>query len=100
MSCIGECILLTNVKNGAEAATPQFGKFINSEHLDIITWTSLVSKPFLKFDHLDVFEADSGIDGTIDDAFGYVHSAANGGVLIRSHTIVFGKLVNLDLVFY
>lgn len=59
----------------------------------------MAREPFFQLDHLDVLESDAGVDGAVDDGFGYVHSAADGGVVVRGHAVVLGEFVDLDLGF-
>lgn len=54
-------------------------------------------EPFFELDHLHVLQTDSGVDGAVDDRFGYVHSAADGGVVVGGHAVVLGEFVDLDL---
>lgn len=51
--------------------------------------------PFLQFDHLDVLEADTGINGTFDDSTGDVHPDSDGGVVAGLHAVVSGEFVDL-----
>lgn len=89
--------IVGNVQDGAEAAAAELGELVNAEHLNIVTGTALGCEPLLELDHLDVLESDTGVDGALDDGLGDVHAAAHGGVLIRSHAVVAGELVDLDL---
>lgn len=89
--------IVGDVQDGAEAAAAQLGELVNAEHLDVVAGAALCGEPLLKLDHLDVLESDTGIDGTLDDGLGDIHTTANGGVLVGSHAVVSGELVDLDL---
>lgn len=89
--------IVGDVQDGAEAAAAQLGELVNAEHLDVVTGAALGGEPLLKLDHLDVLKSDAGIDGALDDGLGDVHAAADGSVLVGSHAVVSGELVDLDL---
>lgn len=87
----------TNVKDRAEATASKLCKLVDSKHLNVRVRTSLASKPLLKLDHLDILKSDSSINAALDDGFGDVHATSNGSVFFWSHTIMSGKLVDLNL---
>jgi hypothetical protein len=90
-------LLIANVQDRAEAAAAQLSELIDAQHLHIRLGTTLCVEPFLEFDHLDVLEADTRVNVPLDDGLGHIHTAAHGGVVGGSETIVGGELVNLDL---
>lgn len=94
---LGDELIVTDVQNGAEAAAAQLGKLVDAQHLDVALGAALGRQPLLKLDYLHVLQADAGVDLALDDGLGHVHPAANRGVVRRSHTVVGGKLVDLDL---
>lgn len=94
----GKEVVVGNVKDGAEAAASELGELIDTEHLDVVLGTSVGGEPLLKLDHLDVLKTDTGIDLSVDDGLGDVHSAADGGVVGRGHSVVLGELIDLDLL--
>lgn len=87
--------IITNIQNRAEAAASELSEFVDPKHLDVVFGTTLRGEPFGEFDHLDVLEADSGVDFAFDDGFGDVHAAADGGVVVWGHAVVGGELVDL-----
>jgi hypothetical protein len=88
---------IANVQDTAETAATQFGEFVDTEHLDIAAGFALRGEVLGQFDHLDVFETDARVDGAVDDGFGDVHTAADGGVVGGCHTVMGGEFVDLDL---
>lgn len=93
----GDKGIVGDVQDGAEAAASKLGELVNAEHLDVVAGAALGCEPLLELNHLDVLESDTGVDGALDDGLGDVHAAADGGVLIGSHAVVSGELVDLDL---
>lgn len=90
-------LLVANVQDGAETAAAQLGEFVDAEHLNVGFGAVLRREPFFQLHHLDVLEADAGVDFLVDDGFGDVHAAADGDVVIGCHAVVGGELVDLDL---
>lgn len=90
-------LFIADVEDGAEAAAPQLGELIDTEHLNVGLFAALAGKPLLQFDHLDIFQADSGVNLFVDDGLGDIHAAADGGVVLGGETVVRGELVDLDL---
>lgn len=90
-------LFVSNVEDGAEAAAAELGQLVDAEHLDVRLVAALAGKPLLQLDHLDVLQANSGVNVAVDDGLGDVHAAANGGVVGGSEAVVRGELVDLDL---
>lgn len=86
-----------DVEDRAEAAAAEFGELVNTEHLNVIAGTVLRGEPLGQLDHLHVLETDTGVDVAADDGLGDVHAAANGSVVVGSHAVVLGELIDLDL---
>lgn len=93
----GEEGVVGDVQDAAEAAAAQLRELVDAQHLDVVAGAGLGSEPLLQLDHLDVLEADAGVDGAGDDALGHVHADAHGGVVGGGHAVVGGQLVELDL---
>jgi len=93
----GQERVVGNVQDRAEAAAAQLGQLVDTEHLNVVAGTALLSQPLGQLDHLHVLEADTGVDVTADDGLGHIHAAAHSGVIIGSHAVVLGELINLDL---
>lgn len=91
-------LLIADVQDAAEAAAAQLGELVDAEHLNVGLGTVLVREPLFQLDHLHVLEADAGVDLLVDDGFGDIHAAADGGVVIGSHAVVGGELVDLNLI--
>jgi hypothetical protein len=91
-------VLIADVEHAAEAAAAQLGELVDAEHLDIGLGAVLVGEPLFELDHLHILEPDAGVDVFVDDGFGDVHAAADGGVVRGRHAVVRGELVDLDLV--
>ena len=87
----------TDVKDAAKTATAQLCQLIDPQHLHIVLAPPLASEPLLQLHHLDILEPNTRIDITVDNSFADIHPAADGGVVLRSHAVVTGKLVDLDL---
>ncbi|KAI6764615.1 hypothetical protein HG531_012502 [Fusarium graminearum] len=94
---LGQEGLVSDVEDGAEAAATKLGKFIDAQHLDIILGTTLSSEPLLELNHLDILQADTGVNLAFDDGLGDIHTAAHSGVVLGGHAVVRGEFVNLDL---
>lgn len=94
---LGDELVVADVQDGAEAAAAKLGKLVDAQHLDVALGAALGCQPLLKLDHLHVLQANAGVDLALDDGLGYIHPAADCGVVRRSHPIVGGKLVDLDL---
>lgn len=90
-------LFVSNVEDGAEAAAAELGQLVDAEHLDVRLVAALAGKPLLQLDHLDVLQANSGVNVAVDDGLGDVHAAANSGVVGGSEAVVRGELVDLDL---
>ena len=91
-------VFVADVQDGAEAAAAQLGELVDAEHLHVGFGAVLRREPLFQLDHLDVFEADAGVDFLVDDGFGDVHAAADGGVVVWCHAVVGGELVDLNLM--
>lgn len=94
---LGDEGFVADVQHGAEAAAAQLGELVDAQHLDVGFGARLRGEPLFELDHLHVFEADAGVDLLVDDGFGDVHAAADGGVVRGRHAVVRGELVDLDL---
>lgn len=90
-------VVVANVQDGAEAAATKLSELVNAKHLDIVTRAALRSEPLGQLDHLDILQTNTSVNGTIDDGLGDVHAATDSSVVIGSHAIVSGKLVDLNL---
>lgn len=93
----GQKGLVANVQDGTEAAASQLGELVNAEHLDIGLGPALRFEPMFKLNHLDVLEADAGVDGAFDNGFGDVHATADSRVVGWGHAVMGGQFVDLDL---
>lgn len=89
--------IVGNVEDGAEAAAAKLGELVDAEHLNVVTGTVLGCQPLGQFNHLHILQANAGINVTADDGLGNVHAATDGSVVVRSHAIVLGELVDLNL---
>jgi hypothetical protein len=79
--------VVSDVQNRAEAAASELGELVDTKHLDFVTGTALRNEPLLEFDHLDVLEADAGVDLASDDGAGDVHANADGLVLTLMYEV-------------
>ncbi|KAH3677824.1 hypothetical protein OGATHE_000478 [Ogataea polymorpha] len=70
---------------------------VNSEHANVIDIAALGPEILLQLDLLDTLNADAGVDVALDDLLGDVHAATNSSVVVWSHTVVAGQLVDLNL---
>lgn len=93
-----ECVV-GNVQDRAEAAAAELRELVDAEHLDVSAGAVLRCEPLGQLDHLDVLEANTGVDGAVDDGLGDVHAAADGSVVVRGHAVVFGEFVDLNLYY-
>jgi hypothetical protein len=89
--------IVADVQDAAEAAAPQLGEFVDTQHLDLLARAVLADEPFLEFDHLHVLKADAGVDFARDDGASHVHSDADGLIVGGRHAVVRGQFVELDL---
>ena len=89
--------IVGNVEDRAEAAAAKLGELVDTQHLNVVTGTVLGCQPLGQFDHLHILQTDAGINITTDDGLGNVHAATDGGVVVRSHAVVLGELVDLNL---
>ncbi len=93
----GQEVVVGNVEDGAEAAAAELGELVDAQHLHVRLGTALAGEPLLELDHLDVLEADAGVNLAVLDGLGDVHAAADGRVVFGGQAVVRGELVNLDL---
>ena len=70
-----------DIQDRAEAAAAELGELVDAQHLDVGAGAVLRREPFGELHHLHVFEADAGVDCAACDGAGYVHAAADGGVV-------------------
>lgn len=89
--------LVANVEDGAEAAAAQLGELVDAQHLHVGLGAALRGEPLLELDHLDVLQADAGVDVAVDDGARHVHAAPHGRVVLGRHAVVRRQLVDLDL---
>lgn len=87
-----------NVQDRAEAAAAQLSELVDAQHLDVVAGAALGGQPLFELDHLDVLETNTGVNVAADDGLGDVHTAADGSVVVRGHAVVFGELIDLNLV--
>lgn len=97
LGVLGDESFVGDVQDGAEAAAAELGELVDAQHLHVGLGPVLRAQPFFELDHLHVLQADAGVDLAFDDGFGDIHATANGGVVVGSHAVVFGELVDLDL---
>lgn len=94
---LGKEAVIDNVQDAAEAAAAQLGQLVDAQHLHLIAGAALASEPLCELDHLDVLQADTCVNGALDDGLADIHAAADGCVVVGAHPIVRGELINLDL---